>query len=174
MIRKKNTQANSPAQIAAQTAPKFNVAENLVGIGFRSWMSGYQTRNFTCWQDGWNHFARELGIEQAKISITDLACWVRSIHAGATRNIEIYPASCEGFCRDECMAISMVAACQNNACPAMKACAFALIGDAAITEVVDTAERFADTLGHCGVILGENSIANAMPAISASETMPLN
>lgn len=173
MIRKKTSPPSNFTQSTTQVSPQLNMGENLVGIGFRSWMSGYQTRNFTCWQEGWNVFARELGVEQAKLSITDLACWVRSIHAGATRNIEIYPASCEGFCRDESMAISMVAACQNNACPAMKACAFALIGDAAINEVVDTAERFADTLGHCGVVLGAESITNAVP-VGSAEPMAVN
>lgn len=143
--------------------------ERLVGLGFRSWMLGYQTRDISCWERGWNLYVKELGVEQAKSSITELACWVRSVQASAAREIEVYPDSCVGFCQDECMAISMVAACQNNACPALRACAFALIGDGAIDEVVDSAERFAGTLGACGVILHPESVANAVAGIQTNE-----
>ncbi len=40
----------------------------------------------------------------------------------------------------------MIAACQHHACPAMRACAFALLGCSMIDEVVEGAESFARTL----------------------------
>jgi hypothetical protein len=42
---------------------------------------------------------------------------VRTIKNKARREIEVFPMGCKGFCRDECIAISMVAACQHDACP---------------------------------------------------------
>ena len=40
----------------------------------------------------------------------------------------------------------MIAACQHNACPAMRACAFSLLGCSMIDEVVQGAESFAATM----------------------------
>ena len=65
-----------------------------------------------------------------------LSCWVRAINRHARRDLETAAVDCERFCRDECIAIEMISACQHNACPAMRACAFALLGCSLIDEVV--------------------------------------
>jgi hypothetical protein len=68
---------------------------------------------------------------------------VRAINRHARRDLETAAVDCERFCRDECIAIEMISACQHNACPAMRACAFALLGCSLIDEVVEGAETFA-------------------------------
>ena len=143
--------------------------EHLVGVGFRCWMAGYMTSAINCWEVGWNHYARVLGPQRAKAAVTELACWVRTVRSRAARDIEIYPADCAGFCPDECMAISLIAAAQQNACPAMRACAYALIGDSLVDEVVDTAEGFAHVLGDVGIRLGPDSIAQAPALMEQAE-----
>jgi hypothetical protein len=75
-----------------------------------------------------------------------LACWVRAINRHARRDLETAAVDCERFCRDECIAIEMISACQHEACPAMRACAFALLGCSMIDEVVQGAENFAATM----------------------------
>ena len=79
---------------------------------------------------------------------------------------------CARFCRDECVAISMIAACQHHACPAMRACAFALLGCSMIDEVVDVAESFAETMrGRRSGAVGQPrpwlAAAGGMPAATA-------
>ena len=86
------------------------------------------------------------GTERAKRAVTELACWVRAVRATASRKIEYYPFGCAGFCADECMAISLIAASQHHRCPAMRACALALTGSDLVEPVIDAANAFADAL----------------------------
>lgn len=139
--------------------------EALVGVGFRCWMSGYQTSDINCWETGWNHFAKSLGVGSAKRAITELATWVRAVNQSAARDIAVYPNGSAGFCADECMAISMIAAAQHSVCPAMRACAYALIGSNLVDNVVESAENFAHVLGDVGVQLAPGSIAYATPVL---------
>ena len=82
--------------------------------------------------------------------------------------LEDLAADCDGFCRDECVAIAMIAACQHNACPAMRACAFALLGCSMIDEVVQGAESFAETMRGADQVL----LAGLRAWIVAADAMP--
>lgn len=132
--------------------------ERLVGVGFRCWISGYQTGNIKCWEHGWNHFARELGPERAKIAVTELTGWTRLICSNAEREINVCPYGQEIFCQDECIAVSMIAACQHNACPALEACACALLGVSATEPVFRSSTRFARALDEAYVHLANDAI----------------
>ena len=148
-----------------------NGPERLVGVGFRCWLAGYQTGDIECWETGWSLLARELGACGARAISSDLSIWVRAMHHAAARDIEIYPAGCVGFCRDECMAIAMVAAAQQDACPALKACAYALLDSNALNEVIETTSGLARTLRSEGIALSPDSVVIAsagMPASSAT------
>lgn len=158
---------------AARSIEQFShahAATRLVGLGFRCWLAGYESYDINCWETGWNVFATELGPERAKTVVGELSCWVREIHKSTSRQIETYPFGCKGFCRDECMAISIVAAGQHSVCPAMRACAFALIGSNAIDDVVETATSFGNTLREAGHVLSQHAICDATP--SALPGMP--
>ena len=139
--------------------------ERLVGVGFRCWLAGYQTSDIECWELAWREYDAALGSRQAKLALTELACWVRAVRNAAQRPIEIYPAACAGFCQDECMAISIVAACQQSACPAARACAFALLGNACVDEAIESAEAFAATLSALGQKLSPDAICNAARSV---------
>jgi hypothetical protein len=159
-LRKRGTTA---AISARRQNMQFNPAkrsERLVGIGFRCWLAGYQTDDINCWETGWNLFASELGPDCAKTAITELSCWVRSVHKKACRPIKYFPFGCAGFCPDECMAISMVAASQHSFCPAMRSCAFALLGSSDIDDVVETATEFGNVLRDFGHVLSDQSICD--------------
>jgi hypothetical protein len=94
-------------------------------------------------------------------AVTDLSCWVRAINSAAQRPIEVFPAGCATFCRDECMAVSMVAAGQNSVCPAMRACAYALLETSDVEQVVDSARAFGDALRDVDLVLPPDAILNA-------------
>jgi hypothetical protein len=134
-------------------------AEWLVGVGFRCWLAGYDTGDIACWETGWNAYSRALGAERAKRAVTELACWVRAVRASASRKIEYSPFGCARFCRDECMAISLIAASQHHRCPAMWACALALTGSSLVDPVIDAAIAFADALEEADQLLSPEAVA---------------
>ena len=142
--------------------PPRSGAEWLVGVGFRCWLAGYDTGDIACWENGWNEYARALGTERAKRAVTELACWVRAVRASASRKIEYSPVGCPGFCADECMAISLIAASQHHRCPAMRACALALTGSDLVEPVIDAANAFADALQDADQRLSQDAVAALM------------
>lgn len=146
--------------------------ERLVGLGFRCWIAGYETHDINCWETGWNAFASELGATNAKTAITELSCWVRMVHLKACRPISYFPFGCKGFCRDECVAISMIAAGQHSVCPAMRACAFTLLNSSDVDGVVDTATNFALAMREAGHVLSGQSICDVV-AFADLETPPV-
>ena len=88
-----------------------------------------------------------MGAAAAKSAVTRLVLLgARHQPPRPARTARRPPVDCDRFCRDECVAIAMIAACQHNACPAMRACAFALLGCSMIDEVVEGAENFAATM----------------------------
>jgi len=154
-------------KIGKQTGQPFSVAprtgaEWLVGMGFRCWLAGYDTGDISCWENGWNAYARALGTERAKRAVTELACWVRAVRATASRKIEYSPVGCPGFCADECMAISLIAASQHHRCPAMRACALALTGSDLVDPVLDAANVFADVMQEANQRLSPAAVAALM------------
>jgi hypothetical protein len=127
--------------------------ERLVGLGFRYWLAGFRTGDISCWEKAWCAYSNALGSNAAKSAVTDLSCWVRAISHHAQRDLEMSATECDRFCRDECVAIAMIAACQHNVCPAMRACAFSLLGCSMIDAVVEGAETFAATMRGADQIL---------------------
>ena len=159
--KKIDRQICGKAGLRADVQPKSG-AEWLVGVGFRCWLAGYDTGDIACWENGWNEYARALGTERAKRAVTELACWVRAVRATASRKIEYYPFGCAGFCADECMAISLIAASQHHRCPAMRACALALTGSDLVEPVIDAANAFADVLQEADQRLSSEAVAALM------------
>ncbi len=136
-------------------------AERLIGLGFRHWVAGYKSGDIDRWEQAWRIYAQELGPNAARTAVSELSAWVRAVSAAARREIEVCVGDCAGFCRDECLAVSMIAACQHNTCPAMRACAFALIESSLIDEVVHHAESFAVTMRGLDQVLSPGLIVNA-------------
>jgi hypothetical protein len=161
----------SAARHALPQPPRLFVPERLVGLGFRYWLTGFRTGDISCWARAWCTYSNTLGTARAKSAVADLSCWVRAINRHAQRDLTTAAVDCERFCRDECIAIDMIAACQHNACPAMRACAFALLGCSMIDEVVEGAETFAATMRGADQVLppsfAHGSSLLAMPPASA-------
>ena len=57
------------------------------------------------------------------------------------------------------MAISLIAASQHQRCPAMRACALALIGSSLVEPVIDAANAFADALQEADQFLTPEAVA---------------
>jgi hypothetical protein len=135
----------------------FQGPERLVGFGFRLWLNGFRTGDISNWEKAWAAYAGTIGAAAAKTAVGQLSCWVRAIDATAQRELKTAPNDCARFCHDECVAIAMIAACQHHACPAMRACAFALLGCSMIEEVVEVADNFAQAMRDARQVLSPAS-----------------
>ncbi len=140
--------------------------DRLVGIGMRCWLAGIDSGDIGCWQTGWQRYASELGEARAKSAFTELGCWARKLHANTARKIEYESIDCPEFCRDECMAVAMIAACQHDMCPALKICTETLLGIEDADDVLDGAMNFARNLENSGIMLGRNT-AEQLGALAA-------
>jgi hypothetical protein len=149
----------------------FRGPERLVGFGFRLWLNGFRTGDISNWERAWSAYASTIGAAAAKTAVGQLSSWVRAIDACAQRELKTAPNDCAQFCHDERVAIAMIAACQHNACPAMRACAFALLGCSMIEDVVEGADNFAQAMREAQQILSPSSAQAAslllMPPASA-------
>ena len=147
---------------AADTVPfPGRTPERLVGVGFRCWLSGFETGDITPWETAWNIYNENLGCLRAKSLILGLSNFVRSVKATADRDIEVYPPACKGFCRDECLAISIIAASQHDVRTALCSCAAALIGSNDVGDTIDSAQAFAADLKSANQVLSASSICSA-------------
>jgi hypothetical protein len=124
--------------------------ETLVGFGFRCWLGGYQTGNLECWHRCRDHFSCELG-GAACAAISDLANWVNTIRCRGLRPTELLSECCRSFCRDECLAVTLVAASEHRHCPALQICAYTLLGADDIEPALTAAHDFNRTLRLCGI-----------------------
>lgn len=149
-----------------------NAAERMVGVGFRCWLAGCETADVACWETGWNYLERELGTARAKPVAAELTSWVRTICAQSCRKLEYYPMGSNNFCQDECTAISLIAASQHNACPALQACAFVLIGADNVEPVIEASASFANVLRDIDINLQHGAILEA-PALAGQTGCPI-
>ena len=130
--------------------------DRLVGIGLRSWLNGIDTGDISCWQKGWERYSEAIGQERAKAVFTELGCLARIIQSNTGRKIESESFECPDFCRDECLAVAMIAASQHEHCPALESCAQALSGQENSTAIIEGASQLGRTLQNAGIMLSRD------------------
>ena len=140
--------------------------ERIVGLGFRYWTHGWKSGDIASWECAWNFYCRRFGVCGAREALGNLSHWVNTLNQAAMREIEVFPQACCRLFRDECIAVGMVAACQHKACPAMRACAYALIESSRVDDVVNGAKAFADTLMSLDQVLSPASAVTPLALVS--------
>ena len=157
---------------AVQTANIVNlntrVPERLVGVGFRCWLMGFTTGNIGLWEEAFNAFSTTLGTERTKLLLVELSQFVRAVSTTTAREIEVQEMGCRGFCPDECLAISIIAACQHNARSTLAASAAALLGSDAIGDTLASAQVFACGMRSANQLLSAESVCPAACALNIS------
>jgi hypothetical protein len=88
--------------------------ERLVVTGLRCCMAGYNFGDIDCWETAWRSYSMELGTSDARRLMGELQYWVRCLRAESVRSLDVFPHGCGHVCRDECMALSLIAALQDN------------------------------------------------------------
>ncbi|CAN5338485.1 hypothetical protein BH10PSE7_BH10PSE7_16730 [soil metagenome] len=127
--------------------------ERLVVTGLRCCLAGYDFGDIECWETAWRSYRDELGTVHARQLIGELQFWVRTIRAEAVRPLTVYPYGCTHVCRDECMALSLIAALQDRDTSTAFMAAYYLSGGAArdaAVELVASGEAFAALLFTAG------------------------
>jgi len=76
---------------------------------------------------------------------------VNAIRRYGLHRIELLPEGCRSFCRDECLAVTLVAASEHRNCPALQICAYTLLGADDIEPALAAAHGFNRTLKLCGI-----------------------
>ncbi len=164
--------AGDPARSSCAPEGDPTSAELLVGFGFRGWIAGTQTGDISHWQRVWTLYSSLLEPERARVTVGALSAWAKCLQACSRRRVEVNEAEACTFCRDECLAISMVAASQHSTCPALRACAFALIDNTMCDEVIDTTDMFAGALRCQDRMLSRQWIVNANAFCNPDARLP--
>ena len=144
--------------------------ERLVGVGFRCWMQGLTGADIASWEDAFAAYSATLGPDRAKDLLIDLSQFVRAVSTSAEREITVQPPGCAGFCRDECLAISIIAACQHGRRDALCKSAAALLGSAAIGDALIGAQSFAERLQAADQRLSAESVCPAVCALHVNRS----
>jgi hypothetical protein len=131
---------------ALRFVPCMPEAERLVALGFRYWMIGLSTGDIGAWERAWCLYSGLFGAAGARHSVGCLSEWVSAVGASTCREVEVFPERCRSFCRDECLAVSLIAACQHQTVDAARASAFALVETSSIGQVIERAQAFAGAL----------------------------
>jgi hypothetical protein len=134
----------------------------MVGRSFRCGIHARREESDIAWSFAWQEMAGVLGAQAADRLSKSLGGFVASVEAAAARKIEVLPKGCPGLCRDECLAVSIIAASQRGVCPALRACIFALIENGEIEPCVRSAAEFSHALSETGYTLPADVVCNAL------------
>lgn len=127
-------------------APCMPEAERVVALGFRYWMLGLSTSDIGLWERTWSLYSGLFGATGAREAVGCLSKLVGAVDACACRDVEVFPECCRSFCRDECVAVSLIAACQHDAAAAARVSAYALIETSTVEQVLENGQALAASL----------------------------
>jgi hypothetical protein len=88
--------------------------ERLAINGYRLAMAGYELGDPSCWDEFWNDLVAEGGLSCACDVSGALQYYVRSLRSHCQRRLQFFPRACLRACADECLVLSLLAACQNK------------------------------------------------------------
>lgn len=133
-------------------------------------MAGYDTGDIACWETVWNEHASALGAKAAKPVVAELSAMVRLLRCEGCPMARFYPPPCRFLCRDECLVLGLVSACQEKAWAAADAAARKLCGGNSATALIDGGRSYADALSEADLRLaayGSAMLAAAEEAAAA-------
>lgn len=147
--------ANSSAKGRGGLATAYGdrLPERLVVEGYRHWLAGYEMGTIEPWELAWSLYARELGSIAGRRALGDLSCFVRTLRGCAGCPLRNFPFGAKGLCREECLAVGLVAACQHGDRLTCLACVDGFGCQATRGEIEGAAAQLAGTLRELGQVL---------------------
>jgi hypothetical protein len=150
------------------------VSAQLVGYGFRDWVTGYATGDLSAWERAWSRLSSAMGTTEARAIMSELDPWVRTVVSTSERPIVVAAPDALQLADDEHIAVALVTACQMQVCPVMDACAAALACPLELTPaIIDQATSLALVMRACGQSLPAEMLATARPALQRCAQCPL-
>lgn len=134
-----------------------------IGYSFRFGVIASFPSHQAYWTYAWQKLAKlSKDHKTADNLLCELSTFVQNVLISSSRNIQILPNGCPGLCRDECLAASIIVASQMGPCPALKACAFALLENSHIELCLKSAECFGSALHKAGVLFSKNILNDSL------------
>jgi len=127
--------------------------ERLVVDGYRYWMAGYQTGSIAPWELAWSLFAKELGPTDGRTALSALTCWVRTCRNWSPEPRQFFPFACQRLCKDECLAVSLIAALQHGDGHCADYCLGAMVMPDGLADTEQSAKDLAHSLNTLGQTL---------------------
>jgi hypothetical protein len=127
--------------------------EKLVVEGYRRWMLGCERGSIDCWERAATLYGEALGLTEGSRVLGWLARWIETLRIWMDRPAGLSPSECPHLCRDECFAVTMIAACQNHDDDSLSQALARLVPLEGRAEVTSATRAFADVLAQSGQIL---------------------
>jgi hypothetical protein len=149
-----STRPVASATPCGRSVPLFDrLPERLVLEGFRRWIAGYASGDLGHWEEVWNLYAQSLGTSDARRLVDRLARFVRTVRDWSICPIACFPGGCRHICRQECFALAIVAASQNQDLDSLAAAMRHLLDPEGHEEAMLPALAFAEAMRDSDLML---------------------
>ena len=88
--------------------------ERLVLEGYRRWLAGYDSGSVTPWEMTQALYEELLGAAEGRRVLAELSHFVRTLRQCAACPLRSFPFGAHHVCRDECVALGLIAALQHD------------------------------------------------------------
>jgi len=120
--------------------------ERLVLEGYRHWLAGYDSGSVTPWEMTQALYEELLGAAEGRHVLAELSHFVRTLRQCAACPLRSFPFGAHHVCRDECVALGLIAALQHDDAGAAEVCLSAIACAARRADVAEAAACFAAAL----------------------------
>jgi hypothetical protein len=120
--------------------------ERLVLEGYRRWLAGYDSGSVTPWEMTQALYEELLGAAEGRRVLAELSHFVRTLRQCAACPLRSFPFGAHHVCRDECVALGLIAALQHDDHGAIATCLSAIACPARSADVAEAAACFAEAL----------------------------
>jgi hypothetical protein len=120
--------------------------EKLVLEGYRNWTAGFETGSVAPWEIAWRLYADTLGDVGGRRALAELSYFIRTLGRCSHCPLRAFPFGARHVCRDECLTLGLIAACQHRDTDAADICLAALACPSRLADLAVAAADFAGTL----------------------------
>jgi hypothetical protein len=120
--------------------------EKLVPEGYRRWLAGFESGSVLPWEMAQTLYDELLGAAEGRRVVAELSHFVRTLRRCAACPLRSFPFNAHHVCRDECLALGLVAALQHDDGAAAQTCLAAMACPRLSANVCEAASCHADAL----------------------------
>ena len=124
--------------------------ERLVVEGYRNWLAGTETLAIEFWEDALAVFRTTLGPVPARVTLSAFSEWIGCYHHHAARPLRHSSLDSHRLCRDECLAVALISALQNDDRETTVCCLQYMVSSEGVVPTGQAAFNFAAMLLACG------------------------